>query len=1269
MDKILDPSSKRSDRLLFEVEKFKLLGWDNFSTVTNLVDVLKQPSINIKIQQLKDLMGSQLLEGPRSQPSSPGETQSVEHPTQIAFATQVLGSINKKPAPQPVIAHSRSPNSGPNALLSLLLPNQPRTVGKDETWQDVNASVQAQENPSCPHVLSQVSEQEVVRISSKLDSINNVRQTSSSQNSHSLKDDKPSIPPRDENLHTYVHASKELTREPPPPFTDVFNAENPFLGKKRIPRLFVRVPRDQQQLLDRNDAWYRPTSDSRRQYAMIPIQVREHLITFDSQVKEDLPIDGPANPDLDPLSDGCGSGSESDSDTGSRPSFFSAKEQIGIQLSLSSPAKKAFTLGTLEPASSRDDNLNGPDSHWSPSPEAHKRHTLATLGIFPTPTLDLTESSIAQTPDIEDDTYDLTRSSPDSDRRDSLYAPRVVKVDFPSSSDVEADLEQDELHAIGDDVNSNTVQVPDTSQESPSTVAEGLNTVEVGQSSLCIAQVARLGGQKDKMIEASRSDGISSDVVIPATCTQGTQQDRLVTTSTVVSNDGDRLAEVLEEVEGLIRPTEGELASDDSGAVVISNPEDHQESHEARSSKPVKYDIPSSPPNAGARSKERWAPFRRWNSVTDSPGHSPQAKLPTEAEDTRPVPTKSYTPTHSQSCPELSAPFSSTMQQPRSARMGLSDGNVSVKRGRQNAGATATLKEESDVRDTKAMVRSGRHEFLERRLSETSHNTEENSPQIQQSQLGVSEHKLPESVSGAEEEIITQTGPRSQKSISPVLSQYRQIDASLAPSVMEHTTQDSLQRNLVPPNNNTTDFYQKYKQTYPDYCGSRNNFTWAVVYVEWLRNDKQLLHRSLIDDFIRVMCSDFINYVRTMPKPHTSGWSYYDQMIPSPQYSLQVVTPENLERALSTLDQVRVANIRLVFDGDRKSDRAPQRELGVNTTTNIQRPPAPIPHPQSSPVPPLSGMGTSKTTRRLPWVKNDSQIPDMDKSLATITIDSSPNFARNGPRKFRRVTSGNLTSDCRHSLAAEDNLGVPEQRGSPASPILGTQLSLPACRKSIAKLRQKDESKMRGSVESLGQRRRSAVRNILHRNLSEDTVRDTAGHKTKRKLSEEVDEIPQSFKRPRMSSQTIPSPTPTKTSFPQPSLSALESASAEIGKSSGSPISFDGTSKVQGWLGKPPPLTKSEDFIAKFVKRRRDSGALSSRVSTPNGTPGKRFFSIKPRAVMLPNEAEEFGGKVVGQAASRRSGSFASCAEMAPPQDMPFSVTRATEPETQPWRY
>ncbi len=83
-----------------------------------------------------------------------------------------------------------------------------------------------------------------------------------------------------------------------------------------------------------------------------------------------------------------------------------------------------------------------------------------------------------------------------------------------------------------------------------------------------------------------------------------------------------------------------------------------------------------------------------------------------------------------------------------------------------------------------------------------------------------------------------------------------------------------------------------------------------------LRERKQLLHRSLCDDFVRVMGSDYLEYIRgNLPSGESliTGWEFYDENISAPVYKQELITPENLAAALSTFDTNDVEGFRTEF--------------------------------------------------------------------------------------------------------------------------------------------------------------------------------------------------------------------------------------------------------------------------------------------------------------------------------------------------------------------
>jgi hypothetical protein len=123
-----------------------------------------------------------------------------------------------------------------------------------------------------------------------------------------------------------------------------------------------------------------------------------------------------------------------------------------------------------------------------------------------------------------------------------------------------------------------------------------------------------------------------------------------------------------------------------------------------------------------------------------------------------------------------------------------------------------------------------------------------------------------------------------------------------------------------------TDFYEEFVQIYPGYLGSRNAFTRALVNIEWIRQEQLFLPWARYDDFIRVLASDWLNYVdqnRELGDKLMSGLKYYMENFPDePIFRYKFITAENLQDALVSLDAEKVAAYRAKYSEPLKKEEA-----------------------------------------------------------------------------------------------------------------------------------------------------------------------------------------------------------------------------------------------------------------------------------------------------------------------------------------------------------
>ena len=116
----------------------------------------------------------------------------------------------------------------------------------------------------------------------------------------------------------------------------------------------------------------------------------------------------------------------------------------------------------------------------------------------------------------------------------------------------------------------------------------------------------------------------------------------------------------------------------------------------------------------------------------------------------------------------------------------------------------------------------------------------------------------------------------------------------------------------------TPTVFQRFKSIYPGYSGSEKDIVWALVYIEWLVETKgeDFLRASLWDDFIRTLAVEYPEYIREVrysgDKIRT-GFAYFNKLDKAPIFRQRIMTPENLQDSILTLNPKQVEKVRLQF--------------------------------------------------------------------------------------------------------------------------------------------------------------------------------------------------------------------------------------------------------------------------------------------------------------------------------------------------------------------
>ncbi|KAF4631248.1 hypothetical protein G7Y89_g6881 [Cudoniella acicularis] len=1342
--------------LVLDIKKSKFLGSEGSEPFGRPQNVWEKEDVRTVVGKLKNMLQGIVEESPNSQPTSPilpqeGSTSVGNFISQTAFATQMPVSSLKRRKVEATTDVPQRHQSGKQDLLNLLNKQKAPPVFQDQSNTDQGLHSRENKSFPVPAVLSRVTEEKALRISSRLDASANAIQgqlsmpsqlphCSGDQKSQSSPlDDKykvvPDVPISDESEKENSQESVKRRKVTPIPnqveqknqspdhdtaqmalvhFEDQFMTNNPFDGMKRVPRTFVRISTVQRDLLERKEAWFNPATDSRSSYATIPVNVQQDLNKFinrtttqgslrqneesgdesddseDSDESDDESKESMLREATNVKNDSARNEPKSSQVQGSN-ALANAQSKIVDQVD--SPActpaiNNADSLANQvedinDNTSASDDLGSDAGSQTSSWASSHYEDTnAATTGhVISKPQRQISSSSDDEGGNDEESvvieetsaaykihgTQNSNNSPPELPRIntnpevsvqniEALQALPMKRIPIVfSSSPIEDDgFEIDILHAVGDVVEQNDVedvQVPETSQELPSSAPRNPKLVQVEQTPYLktrdtngetFRSASAIGALK---LEKGGSDEISSDYIVPATCNDIFSRTQASNSTQFSSSENSVL-----------------LSQKASGPPEVS--------HSQRTEVEVQGTAPEevSPPNYHSPTAES---SKVQNQVVMSLSRSNTILTPLKNLDT----SKDFDPTSPQMTASPGPPGkrqeaqSSSIQQSSAPEKIIGSGTTpaegskkltSTKRKRRILAAEAIRHEECITRDIKEMARSNRHKFY----SSLSANETESARISNKPHSASPEHRPATAVMLEERDIFlssNQVQLQATDRNSPA-HPISQITSSIRDSIRisENDIANGVQHRSspkkIPSSTNSTDrshaktnnpsvsrsqfegprgsnFYDSFKIVYSGFKGSLRDFTWTLVYIEWLRKCKQLLHRSLCDDFIRVLASDYIAYINEMRALGTvsmTGWQFYDKMISQPEYQEEFITPDNLQEALSSLDQQKVQKFREQFDAPnianpqgRPIDSSPVRPRRRATFTKAESeaihssPPA----NNSRAVSPERGSTIApRLASRLPFFETPSQLDSkgLQRNHGAASgvggIESNSKPARrlpwlteatpkksSEPRKFSKQKPPAFSSSpsiARTYQISSSKRKHSEFQGTPASPILG--------------------SDPQPSVSD-SSRKRPRIR---HRNTSPGPPNYAAAFKTNSRSS-----IPDSSKKQARGENGSNRSSPSRTSYKTPSLSALRDASSTARSTH---AAIDDVTKVKGWLNaqqpskspavlssekEPQPVT-AKDKKSKwkaFLKHKRRSGGFESVKSTPNSTPMKRFCTKEVR--------------------------------------------------------
>lgn len=321
-------------------------------------------------------------------------------------------------------------------------------------------------------------------------------------------------PPDDEARPTTEDEQVELHMSP-----ILAPERNPFEGMKRIPRSYVRIPKDQQALLEQKDSWYKPESAG-RPYASIPATVLRDIQDHVDRNHKNLELDG--------INKTPPSVKEEESDV-------DAETDVDDEAIVDNTEYSTRRLREESVSSDVESYVTWPESEHG---------NMELEGKEPAP-----QSSPPQGSNRGIPTISASQDETDSPSSAVYNKPRPIKpahkiqYDFPTSSPGdEEDMELAVPYAIDDEVTVDDRPIRENleaSQNLPSTAVQTKPVVQVEQTPDHYSRelnIQRNAKQSDPHIGAQHNrdlingnDEISSDPIIPATFHEASSQPHLPT--------------------------------------------------------------------------------------------------------------------------------------------------------------------------------------------------------------------------------------------------------------------------------------------------------------------------------------------------------------------------------------------------------------------------------------------------------------------------------------------------------------------------------------------------------------------------------------------------------------------------------------------------------------------------------------------------------------------------------------------------------------------
>ena len=519
---------------------------------------------------------------------------------------------------------------------------------------------------------------------------------------------------------------------------------------------------------------------------------------------------------------------------------------------------------------------------------------------------------------------------------------------FPSSSPTDEEpLELAVPHAIGDEIDEpveNAPEAANTSEELQSTAVQNESLVQVEQTPftdpLLPSGLIHLGAPGLSQPSNGRKrghDDISSDLVIPATFNDTNPPQHL-------SNFHNKEGFTLSDSEPAKRTlTDRRVMTAQIQRIHTTN---EGKEEDTLAQQQLFEELESSQrKKATVDSAQKQAAF----STTSPAWRSP-------ASDGKPL--------HEIQSPikELSTPSASSISPAHHKTQ-----KTPLKRRQPMPAASAISQETGSVRDAREMARAKRHMYTKRfsfteqdRPVQLGFKTQPGSltaKQVTPNRSANSVAERPAVLTTPITNMVLFEQPSSEVSISTFPLPIRTDPVEICTTIMSNEATNgtdeipSLQMASVQSDDGPgcPSFFEKFKLSYPEYIGRQKDFTRALVYIDWLWKNNHFLNRSLCDDFIHVFSDQYIEHVQ---KNHNSGrdvmtgWEFYGHRDQDPKFEKQIITRDNLQGAISSLDPQEVEECRGRFreqkprqdhDSSSLSGHTTKSEASVTTRENQTR--------------------------------------------------------------------------------------------------------------------------------------------------------------------------------------------------------------------------------------------------------------------------------------------------------------------------------------------